>query len=159
MDVVEASIEDALNALQSGKVTSVDLTALALDRIAFYDRQHTALNACPVLNGHAFEEAQASDAARKAGQARPLEGIPYTTKDSYSVKGLTVANGSPAFQDLVATKDAFVIEKLREAGAVLLAKTNMVCLAAGGMQRGIYGRAESCYKYVDGYRLLSFTPG
>src|SRR3989338_7244564 len=75
----------------------------------------------------------------------PREGIPYTAKDSYKVRGLTVAAGSPAFADLVATDDAFAIARLRAAGAVLIGVTNMPPMANGGMQRGVYGRAESPY--------------
>jgi amidase len=74
-----------------------------------------------------------------------LDGIPYTAKDSYLARGLTAAAGSPAFADLVAQKDSFVIERLRDAGAVLIGLTNMPPMANGGMQRGVYGRAESPY--------------
>ncbi|WP_414780944.1 amidase family protein, partial [Escherichia coli] len=84
-----------------------------------------------------------SDARRAAGQARGLlDGIPYTAKDSYMVRGLTVAAGSTPFADLVAQNDAFTIARLREAGAICLGLTNMPPMANGGMQRGLYGRAE-----------------
>jgi amidase len=76
---------------------------------------------------------------------RPARRHPYTAKDSYLVKGLTAASGSPAFKDLVAQRDAFTIERLRAAGAICLGKTNMPPMANGGMQRGVYGRAESPY--------------
>src|SRR6185436_4862161 len=90
--------------------------------------------------------AAASDERRASGQTRgPLDGIPFTAKDSYLARGLTTAAGSPAFADLVAQKDAFVIERLREAGAILIGLTNMPPMANGGMQRGLYGRAESPY--------------
>ncbi|MDO8697766.1 MAG: amidase, partial [Pseudomonas sp.] len=69
----------------------------------------------------------------------------YTAKDSYLVKGLTAASGSPAFKNLLAYRDAFTIERLRGAGAICLGKTNMPPMANGGMQRGVYGRAESPY--------------
>ena len=75
----------------------------------------------------------------------PLEGIPFTAKDSYMVKGMTVASGSPAFEHLVATRDAFSIGALRDAGCVFIGLTNMPPMANGGMQRGLYGRAESPY--------------
>jgi amidase len=145
MDIVEATIKDGLTALESGAVTAVDLAALALDRVAYYDRQNTALNSICVLNKTIFEDAAASDARRKAGKIGALEGLPYTTKDSYSVKGMSVASGSPAFVDLIASQDAFVIQEIRKAGGVLIGLTNMPPMAAGGMQRGVYGRAESPY--------------
>mgnify|MGYP000343653428 FL=1 len=75
----------------------------------------------------------------------PLDGIPYTAKDSYLAKGLTAAAGSYAFANLVAQKDAFAIERLRRGGAILIGLTNMPAMANGGMQRGLYGRAESPY--------------
>jgi amidase len=114
--------------------------------VAFYDRHGIRLNAVPVLNPNLFEDASAADIRRTRGQSLgPLDGIPYTAKDSYSVKGLTVASGSPAFEHLVAGSDAFAIGQLRAAGAVLIGLTNMPPMAAGGMQRGLYGRAESPY--------------
>lgn len=146
VDVVEASIAQLGAALAAGDFTSVELVAAYLERIAAYDRQGIRLNAVPVLNPAAFADARASDERRAAGRALgPLDGIPYTAKDSYKVRGLTVAAGSPAFENLVATDDAFTIARLRAAGAVLLGLTNMPPMANGGMQRGVYGRAESPY--------------
>ena len=146
MNLVEASIADLRMALEAGEVTSVALVAAYLDRIAHFDRSGIHLNAVPVLNPAMFEEARASDLRRSVGQTLgPLDGIPYTAKDSYKVRGLTVAAGSPAFADLVATDDAFTIARLRAAGAVLIGLTNMPPMANGGMQRGVYGRAESPY--------------
>ena len=98
------------------------------------------------MNPDASAEARASDERRARGAVLgPLDGIPYTAKDSYAVRGLTVAAGSPAFAHLVAQRDAFTVERLRAGGAVLLGKTNMPPMANGGMQRGLYGRAESPY--------------
>ena len=74
-----------------------------------------------------------------------MDGIPYTAKASYKVRGLPVTSGSPAFAELVADDDAFAISRLRAAGAICLGLTNMPPMAAGGMQRGLYGRAESPY--------------
>jgi amidase len=143
--LLEASIEEVLAALASGRTTSVELTARCLARIGAFDRSGPRLNAVPLLNPEALEEAAASDRRRREGQALPLEGIPFTVKDSYMVRGLTVASGSPAFRDLVAGRDAFTVERLRAAGAVLVGKTTMPPMADGGMQRGLYGRAESPY--------------
>jgi amidase len=145
-DVVEASIAQLRAALHSGRVTAVELLESYLQRIAVYDRSGIRLNAVVVGNPQARADAEASDARRASGQPRgPLDGIPYTAKDSYLARGLTAAAGSPAFADLVAQKDSFVIERLRDAGAVLIGLTNMPPMANGGMQRGLYGRAESPY--------------
>ena len=146
MTLVEASLADLAAALADGRTTAVTLAAQCLQRIAAYDRSGPRLNAVPVLNPQAFAEAQASDLRRAKGQTLgPLDGIPYTAKDSYKVRGLTVAAGSPAFADLVASDDAFAIARLRAAGAVLIGLTTMPPMANGGMQRGLYGRAESPY--------------
>ncbi|WP_256105956.1 amidase [Streptomyces sp. ODS05-4] len=147
-DVVETGIADLRAALEKGETTAVELLDAYLARIDAYDRPGTAtaLNAMVVLNPDARAEAEASDARRARGEALgPLDGIPYTAKDSYLAKGLTAAAGSPAFEHLVAQRDAFAIERLRAGGAVLIGLTNMPPMANGGMQRGVYGRAESPY--------------
>ncbi|MBH9354274.1 amidase [Pseudomonas aeruginosa] len=148
IEVTEVSIAELRDALESGRTTAVELVQAYLARIDAYDAPGTptALNAVVVRNPDALAEAQASDARRARGETLgPLDGIPYTAKDSYLVKGLTAASGSPAFKDLVAQRDAFTVERLRTAGAICLGKTNMPPMANGGMQRGVYGRAESPY--------------
>ena len=146
IDVVEASIADLRSALEAGTTTSAELVESYLERIAAFDRGGPSLNSVVVLNPDSLNEARASDARRAAGQSLgPLDGIPYTAKDSYLVRGLTAAAGSPAFEALVAQHDAFTIERLRGAGAICLGLTNMPPMASGGMQRGLYGRAESPY--------------
>lgn len=147
-DVVETCIADLRAALEKGETTSVGLLDAYLARIDAYDRPGTAtvLNAMVVMNPDARADAEASDARRARGATLgPLDGIPYTAKDSYLAKGLTAASGSPAFEHLVAQRDAFAIERLRAGGAVLIGLTNMPPMANGGMQRGVYGRAESPY--------------
>ncbi|GAA3634999.1 amidase [Microbacterium awajiense] len=147
-EVTEASIADLRTALERGATTAVDLVRAYLARIDAYDGPdtETALNAVVVRNPDALAEAEASDARRARDETRgSLDGIPYTAKDSYLVRGLTAAAGSPAFAELVAQRDAFTIERLRDGGAICLGLTNMPPMANGGMQRGVYGRAESPY--------------
>jgi amidase len=144
--VVEKTIAEIRAALDAGTTSSVELVASYLNRIGFYDRHGITLNAVPVLNPAMFADARASDERRVRGEVLGhLDGIPYTAKNSYQAKGLTVASGSPAFADLIAQHDAFTISRLRQAGAVLIGLTNMPPMANGGMQRGVYGRAESPY--------------
>ncbi|MDL2185403.1 amidase [Pseudomonas sp. ChxA] len=148
MQVTEVSIAQLRAALETGQTTAVELVNAYLARIDAYDgpQTATALNAVVVRNPEALKEAAASDARRARGETLgPLDGIPYTAKDSYLVKGLTAASGSPAFAKLIAQRDAFTIERLRAGGAICLGKTNMPPMANGGMQRGVYGRAESPY--------------
>ncbi|ABR86397.1 amidase [Pseudomonas paraeruginosa] len=160
IEVTEVSIAELRDALDSGRTTAVELVRAYLARIDAYDAPGTptALNAVVVRNPDALAEAQASDARRARGETLgPLDGIPYTAKDSYLVKGLTAASGSPAFKDLVAQRDAFTVERLRAAGAICLGKTNMPPMANGGMQRGVYGRAESPYNAA--YLTAPFASG
>ncbi|MCO7573987.1 amidase [Pseudomonas chlororaphis] len=160
IEVTEVSIADLRAALESGRTTAVELVQAYLARIDAYDGPDTttALNAVVVRNPEALKEAAASDERRAKGQTLgPLDGIPYTAKDSYLVKGLTAASGSPAFAELVAYRDAFTIERLRAAGAICLGKTNMPPMANGGMQRGVYGRAESPYN--ANYLTAPFASG
>lgn len=145
-DVTEVGIAALRAALEGGRVTSVGLVEAYLRRIEAYDRNGPMLNSVIVSNPDALTEAAASDQRRGRGELLgPLDGIPYTAKDSYLAKGLTAAAGSHAFANLVAQTDAFAIERLRGGGAILIGLTNMPPMANGGMQRGLYGRAESPY--------------
>ncbi|MCC2031385.1 amidase [Microbacterium allomyrinae] len=158
--VVERTIAELRAALASGATTSVGLVDAYLARLDAYDLPGTAtaLNSVVVRNPDARADAAASDLRRREGGALgPLDGIPYTAKDSYLARGLTVAAGSPAFADLVARHDAFSIERLRAAGCVLIGLTNMPPMANGGMQRGLYGRAESPYN--SAYLTSAFGSG
>lgn len=147
IDVVEASIAELRAALESGDITSEGLLDEYMARMDAYDVAGPMLNSVIVRNPRARSEAQASDRRRSEGRVLgPLDGIVYTAKDSYLVEGLTAAAGSPAFGELVAQSDAFTIERLRAAGAICVGLTNMPPMANGGMQRGLYGRAESPYK-------------
>lgn len=145
-DVVEASVAEVRTALEAGTTTSAELVASYLARIDAYDRSGPTLNSVVVPNPQALQQARKSDQRRAAGTVLgPLDGIPYTAKNSYLAQGLTVAAGSPAFEHLIAQYDAFTISRLRAGGAVLIGLTNMPPMANGGMQRGVYGRAESPY--------------
>jgi amidase len=160
IEVTEVSIAELRAALESGRTTAVELVKAYMARIDAYDgpATETKLNAVVVRNPDALKEAEASDARRARGETLgPLDGIPYTAKDSYLVKGLTAASGSPAFKNLVSQHDAFSIERLRSAGAICLGKTNMPPMANGGMQRGYYGRAESPYN--ANYLTAPFASG
>ncbi|KAK2737459.1 amidase family protein [Colletotrichum kahawae] len=158
LDITEATIDQLRHALSTTRITSVDVVARFLHRIGKYDCRGPLLNSICVLNPKVFGEAQSSDDYRASGQPpRPLEGIPFTIKDSFQAKGLTVAAGSPAFEHLVSSSDAAVVKLPREAGAVLIGKTNMPPMADGGSQRGLYGRSISPYN--PEYLCTSFASG
>jgi Asp-tRNA(Asn)/Glu-tRNA(Gln) amidotransferase A subunit family amidase len=150
--LVDATVAQLRHALDGGSLTSVELVTLYLHHIAQFDMRGPSLNSICILNPQALQEAQASDDYRATAghKARPLEGIPFTVKDSFKVKGMTVAAGSPAFAHLLAPDDAAIVEKLREAGAIVLGRTNMPPMADGGPQRGLYGRSESPYSTIYG---------
>ena len=101
IEVTEVSIAELRGALEAGRTTAVELVKAYLARIEAYNgpETDTKLNALVVSNPDALKEAQASDERRARGETlSPLDGIPYTAKDSYLVKGLTAASGSPAFR-------------------------------------------------------------
>ena len=144
--------------MSSGSISCTELCALYLHRISAFDTRGPFLNSVPRLNPNVFAEAAASDTRRAAHrELGPLDGIPYTLKDSFKYTGMTVASGSPAFFDLRPNEDAHIARQLKEAGAVLIGKTNMPPMAAGGMQRGLYGRAESPYNLE--YLTAAFSSG
>ncbi|KAJ5766131.1 uncharacterized protein N7511_003747 [Penicillium nucicola] len=156
--LLDASILELQSAITSGKLSSVDLVSRYLRRISVFDANGIKLSAIPIINPTALDDAAASDARRAAGlPPRPLEGIPYLAKDSIKVKGMSVASGSPAFETLIANEDAACIKLLRDAGAILLGRTNMPAMAYGGMQRGCYGRAESPYN--SAYLAAAYASG
>lgn len=133
----EATIAQMQDAMKSGALSSVELTAMYLNRVYAYDSSGIRLNSIPVLNPDVLKEAAQADQLRAQGiKTGPLQGIPYTVKDSYKVKGLTVASGSPAFKNLMAKDDAFTVEKIRKTGGVLIGKTNMPPMAAGECKEG-----------------------
>jgi len=121
----QASLAELQAAMASGQLSSAALTAFYLERI---DRLNPALHAVITVNLNAVAEAAASDAARKARAANsrrgPLDGIPVLVKDNIQVAGMPTTAGSPALLS-AEPDDAFVVSRLREAGAVLIGKANL----------------------------------
>jgi amidase len=132
VDVYEAGIPELQAAMRRGAVTSVELVDAYIARIRAFDQQGPALNAIIRLNPDARAEAAALDAERAGGHVRgPLHGIPVILKDNYDTKGLATSAGSLALASNVPSDDAFIVQRLRAAGAVILGKANMHELAAG----------------------------
>src|SRR5688500_6809483 len=126
VDVVELSATDAGDRMAAGTLTSEALTRAYLTRIADVDDGGPKLASVIELNDRAEDEARALDAERRAGKVRgPLHGIPVLIKDNVDVAGMVNSAGSLALADHKPKADAFVIAKLREAGAVILGKTNL----------------------------------
>jgi amidase len=126
VDVVELSATQALQFMAEGKLTSRELTQAYLDRIAAIDDAGPTLNAVIELNPKALADAEALDAERKNGTLRgPLHGLPILIKDNVDVVGMVNSAGSLALAENRPAHDAFLVTRLRAAGAVILGKTNL----------------------------------
>jgi amidase len=123
----EATIEQLHALMLSRELTAADLVQAYLDRIAAYDRRGPSLNAITVLNPEALARAAELDAelARTGELTGPLHGIPVIVKDNYDTADMTTAAGSRALADVLPADDAFMVRRLREAGAIVIAKSNM----------------------------------
>lgn len=131
-DLIDASITELQEELSKGNVTSVDLVQMYLDRIEAYDKS-LDLNSIISINENALETAKALDEERAAGKVRGvLHGIPIIVKDNYDVEGLATSAGAVALKDSIAPDDATVVEKLEDAGAIILAKANLSEFAMSG---------------------------
>ncbi len=131
-DLIDASITELQEELTKGNVTSVDLVQMYLDRIEAYDKS-LDLNSIISINENALETAKALDEERAAGKVRGvLHGIPIIVKDNYDVEGLATSAGAVALKDSIAPDDATVVEKLEDAGAIILAKANLSEFAMSG---------------------------
>ena len=114
------------------RVTSEELVDHYLARIEAYDGRGPALNSIITLNPHALTSARALDFERNATGARgPLHGIPIVIKDNYDIAGFPTTNGSVAMAEVMPPDDGFQVQRLREAGAVILGKTNLHEFARG----------------------------
>lgn len=124
-DLIETTIADIHEAYRNGTLTARELTQRYLDRIEAYDKP-TGLNAIVVVNPEALAEAERLDAEfQETGKLRPLHGIPIIVKDNYDTKGLQTTGGSKALEGSLPPDDATQVRRLKEAGAIVLAKSNM----------------------------------
>ena len=153
-DVMEKSIEDLQKAMQDKQVTSRQLVELYLARIEAYDQRGPSLNAIVAVNPQARDEATKLDTERAAtGPRGPLHGIPILVKDNYETVEMPTTAGSIALARFHPARDATLVRKLREAGAVILGKTTMHELAAGITTVGSsFGQTRNPYD-------LDRTPG
>ena len=124
-DIVETSIADIHDAIKRGDLTCRQLVSAYLERIEKYD-QPTGLNAIVVTNPNALQRADELDAEfQQTGELRPCHCVPLIVKDNYDTHDLQTAGGSLAMQGSLPPDDAYQVRVLREAGAVVLAKSNM----------------------------------
>jgi len=144
----EATIDDVHSAFRSGELTCCGLVELYLARIEAYDQSGPELNSILTINSKVLEEAEELD--RAFGQngefLGPLHGIPVLVKDQAETAGIRTTFGSVAFEKYVPEEDATAVKRLKEAGAVILAKTNLPDFAtswfayssAGGVTKNPY---------------------
>ena len=152
--VVEATIPDMQRAMQDRRVTSRDLVAQYLTRIALYEKR---INAAIAINPRALEEADARDAERARGRVRgPLHGIPIALKDNIHTVDMPTTGGALAFADFTPPYDATITRNLRNAGAIVIAKTVLTELAnwVAGAPTPMPGN----YSAVGGFAYNPYDP-
>ena len=134
--MITAPITELAEALRAGRLSSVELTQGLLERI---DAHGASLNAFLALDRDgALARARAADALRATGRAGPLTGVPVAHKDVLMTAGLRTTCGSRMLENFIAPYDAFVVQRLAEAGMVLIGKTNMDEFAMGSSNENSY---------------------
>ena len=152
-NLLEATIDDIHSAYKSGQLSARQLVQMYLDRIEAYDKKGPAINAIITLNDRALDEADQLDAKFQAsGFVGPLHGIPILIKDQADTKGMPTSLGSVLFQNYYPDRDAFVVEKLKKAGAIILGKTTLGELGGGDTHGSLFGSTRNPY-------ALDRTPG
>ncbi|MGE0461860.1 MAG: amidase family protein [Vicinamibacterales bacterium] len=124
--VEEATIAAVHTAMREGRLTCRTLVEQYLRRIEAYDKNGPAINAIILTNPRVLAQADALDADfKRTGSLSPLHCVPMIVKDNFETFGLQSANGSLALEGFISTKDAFQVKRVKEAGALVLAKSNM----------------------------------
>ena len=140
IDVTSATIAEINEAVDAGALSAERLVELCLARIAAYDDEGPRINAVISLNPDARRRARELDAEReRSGRRSPLHGIPVVLKDNFDTADIPTTAGSFLLQDSLPPDDAFVVQKLREAGAIVLAKVNLSEFASGGAMSSLGG--------------------
>src|SRR5262245_36319285 len=131
--VEETTIAQLRAAYLAGETTAREVTQAYLDRIASYDKHGPYLNALITVNAAALADAAKLDAALKStGKlVGPLHGIPIIVKDNIDTSDMATSSGVALFKDFIPLKDAFIVGRLRAAGAIILAKSSLSELAMG----------------------------
>src|SRR5689334_1053165 len=152
-NLLETTIADVHAAYRAGHLTARQLVDLYLERIDAYDKNGPALNAIITVNPQAPAEADRLDAAYKSsGFVGPLHGIPIILKDQIDAVGMPTTLGSVLFKNYYPDRDAFVVEKLKKAGAIILAKATLGELGGGDTHGSLFGSTKNPYD-------LERTPG
>jgi len=147
--VIEATIDDVRTAIGSGEATCRSVVSDYLARIEAYDKSGPGLNAVQTVNRRALQEAERLDSVfRASGPVGPLHCVPVLLKDQVETSDMPTAYGSVLFKDFVPKRDATIVTRLKNAGAVILAKATMGEFASGylgsafGVVRNPYDRTR-----------------
>jgi amidase len=144
--ILETTIADIHAAYRARSLSARHLTEAYLERIEAYDKKGPAINALISLNPRALAEADRLDAALEAsGLVGPLHGIPVIVKDQADVKEMPTTLGSVLFRDHRPGRDAFVVAKLKAAGAIILGKATLGELGAGDTHGSLFGSTRNVY--------------
>ena len=145
-EIFETSIDQIHAAYQAHRLTAHQLVQMYLDRIRAYDQQGPKVNSIITLNPNALQEADRLDAAyRSSGLVGPLHGIPVLVKDEIDTAGMPTTLGSVVFRNYRPPQDAFVIARLKKAGAIILGKTTLSEFAAGDTYGSLFGATRNPY--------------
>jgi Asp-tRNA(Asn)/Glu-tRNA(Gln) amidotransferase A subunit family amidase len=144
--IVEATIDDIQGAYGSGQLTCRQVAQMYLDRIVAFDKKGPAINSIITISSTALDDADRLDAIyRASGPVGMLHGIPVILKDQVDVKGMPTTLGSVLFKDYFPDRDAFVVEKLKQAGAIILAKSTLGELGGGDTHGSLFGSTRNPY--------------
>ena len=139
-----ATIRQLGAAMDAGKLTSERLVRLSLARIDAYDDAGPRINAVILRNPNALAQARALDAERRAkGPRSPLHGLPVVLKDNFDTADMPTTGGSVLLEGSIPPDDAFLVKKLRDAGAVIVAKVNLSEFASGGAYSSLGGQTRN----------------
>ncbi|MEQ1911789.1 MAG: amidase family protein, partial [Vicinamibacterales bacterium] len=124
--VEEGTVAQIHDAFRSGSLTCRALVSAYLRRIEAYDKNGPAVNAIVLVNPNALAEADALDSRSRGGEPTgPLHCVPLIVKDNFETAGMQSSNGSLSLAGYVPVKDAFLVKRVKEAGAIVLAKSNL----------------------------------
>jgi amidase len=145
-DVLETTIADIHSAYRSGSLTARHLVEMYFDRIAAFDKKGPKINSLISLNPRALDEADRLDAAfQDSGFVGPLHGIPVIMKDQGDVAEMPTTLGSVLFKDHMPERDAFVVARLKQAGAIFMGKATLGELGAGDTHGSLFGSTRNVY--------------
>ncbi len=145
-EIIDATVDGILNAFKAGQLTCRQLVQMYIDRIQRLDQSGPGINSVITISPTALAEADRLDEERKT--SRPmgtLHGIPVILKDQIDAVGMPTTLGSVLFKNFYPDRDAFVVEKLKQAGAIILGKATLGELGGGDTHGSLFGSTKNPY--------------